>query len=43
MSKRKTLAEEGAELNKAVRELFDAIAAALHLPQLVEWINRRLS
>jgi len=39
----KSLAEAGAELNRAVRELFDAIAAALHLPQLVEWINRRLS
>jgi hypothetical protein len=40
--KRKTLAEEGAELNRAVRELWDAIAAALHLLQFVEWLNRRL-
>jgi ABC-type transporter lipoprotein component MlaA len=32
-----------AEFNQAVRELGNTLAEALHLPQLVGWLNRRLT
>ena len=39
---RKTLAEEGAELSAAVRQLFDTLSEALRLPAFVAWLNRKV-
>ncbi len=38
-----TTREQGAEFDRAWRSLFVAIGGAARLPQLVDWLNRRLT
>lgn len=41
-ARKRTLSYQAEELARAFRELGWAIAEALHLPQLVAWLNRKL-
>jgi hypothetical protein len=40
--KEQTLAEAGADLNRAVRELFNEVVKVLRIDRFVDWLARRL-